>query len=106
MTETKREFEKYVRDLCCYFRRILADEYQLNLRFDQDMRGDVLARIKIDTTYLYATIQISKRLYDFYKQGNFADIADALSHELSHILTEPLVDLASEDRAPSKIQQI
>jgi hypothetical protein len=58
--------------------------------------GHVLFRINYSTPYKTANIWYFKETIELFKKKDFVILRQALTHEVAHILTCPLADLASE----------
>lgn len=108
------EFREYIARICRYLReQLFLGEWYGYIRFedpDMPMPDDpsdrYKAQIKVEIRYLYYTLRVGRAILDDWRSGNFQQIGEDLCHELCHILTEPLCQLAKADAAPSQMVYI
>ena len=62
----------------------------------QHGEGVVLFRINYSNAYKTANIWFFPHAVQLFKEKNFAVLRQAITHEIAHILTNPLADLATE----------
>lgn len=58
-----------------------------------DEDGDIAASINVDLRYLNFTISVYRHVEELWKKGNKDRIDQILAHEVSHILTQHMMDL-------------
>lgn len=73
-------------------------EYDIDVVFDKPQsyfrNESVLAQVDVDIVYLSAVISPAPTLEDYWNLKNYEKVGWTLCHELCHILTEPLYDMA------------
>lgn len=86
-------FKKDTNNICSKLRTIFfVGEYQMNINFvdkSQEEETETTATININSKYLTFTIHIFPILQEIYNQ-NKNEFTEILTHEFSHLLTEPL----------------
>ena len=85
---------KTVRELTEYFN---LSDWNGAIRWELPAEKDeqtVAACIEINDKYLYATLYIGPALKKYWDNHDWVNFIDLLVHEFSHILTEPLYDIA------------
>lgn len=95
MKKPSEQFKKFIKDNLIDLRKAyFCGEYEMSVEYmDEDKKSgntDCMAEIDIDTTYLNFTVNIYPILERNYKEKKFDKIIEILSHEIAHILTEPL----------------
>lgn len=90
-------YKKYIRTLVdTLASRMHLQEWNINLKFDAKLDPETAAEIEIDVPYLIAEIFIDKVMRDYYRNKDGYTIAHILTHELSHILVEPIYIFARD----------
>lgn len=93
------KYRQYVRELCNYIRtEIYHGEYTMDLAYtrERELVGntELAAEISIDQTYLQFTITFYGKCYSFWEQKRYEDLARIVTHEMCHLITEPLYLIA------------
>lgn len=72
------------------------NDWEVNLIWDavDDEEGGTVASIFTDARYLRATIRIYPKFYEYWKKGDYDRLKEVLIHEFTHILLEPIAELA------------
>ncbi len=102
-------FRQYVKDVLWFTQRLISHgEYVVGVKWMPDENEDceVLATVVTDTVYLSSTVRIYPVLQDMYDAGDYEEVAKSVMHEVIHMLTQPLADLALSDCSPSQEQPI
>lgn len=96
------DFKKFVRKCAQdYGWYLKIQHFKVDIFFNKtDCKDDEIgsgkrtaASINVDVRYLKATIDIYPRLLDDWKLGSKNEVAESISHEMAHIITQPLFDL-------------
>lgn len=96
MAKAQRSYKGWVRSVIYNLREyFLLTQWQIDIVWEktQDTEG-LLATIGTDHTYYKATLFITPLFHEIYKSGDKRKCVETLVHEFSHILTDPLYDLA------------
>lgn len=112
------KWQDYVRRLVVYLQvRMVLTGYTVNVDFKEkphpdDIRSDRItqADIMVDYQYLKAAIRVFPSAYTmWWKKKDWQSVADALAHELAHIITTKLFDRLPEseqtDEAEKELDQ-
>lgn len=100
----KNEIEKYVLDLLPKITEVYGleettffiDTYTSTHKdCEEDKDGNVIFTINYRDTYRTAYIAIHPLAIRIYKRGQMGMFKHALVHEVAHLITEPLADLAA-----------
>ena len=59
------------------------------------------AHIDTDTRYFQAVLYLMPCLEEIYKEDGKPRVAEILTHELCHLITEPLYEMACDQSAPA-----
>lgn len=104
MEKPNKQFKKYIRELADYVRTLLFQgEYEMSIAYmsENENRNNrnnnrflKYAEIEIDFTYLTFTINIYPLVENLWKKKDGWGIANIITHEMCHLLTEPLYHLA------------
>lgn len=104
-----KTFERYVFSLCEIMRQYtFTVEYKITVRFSETPSKSnppgltTTAEVVAFPQYLEATITIYPFLYDFYKKKEWIECANAIAHELGHIVIWPVFVLTKRKRGVSK----
>mgnify|MGYP001579766752 CR=1 FL=1 len=106
------KFKAHIRKLAEYFRKqFYCGEYSLTIEYAIDDKGKTperrtAAEMLINPTYLDFTLTIYPVLYEKYQEKDAYGVAEAICHEIAHLLTEPLYRLAMWDVASSQVEHI
>lgn len=107
--KTKQDFEKWLCDTAGDLIS-LCGLGSINLKFCERKdepepkigRGTVVFSISYDKSYKTAYLEYHPVALRFYSQGRIHDLMDALSHEVCHIFTFPIYQLALNRFSPEK----
>lgn len=92
-------FKNYVLKICKQLRiDFLLGEYKMSVTFPEKQRKNYYADISIDPTYLSFNINVYPLTKELYDRKDYAAIAEILTHEMAHVLTEPLHLLAKDKK--------
>lgn len=102
-------FRNYTMDVLNFGAKLIGhQEYEATLCFQTECHESdgcedgVLANIAIDNVYLNTHINIFPGLLNFWLRGDLLMVAKSLLHEVVHLLTDPMVQIAYEDASPSR----
>ena len=105
----KYEYKDYVYKLVSYLRtEIFHGEYRFVIFYeksDKDCDSEdrsIAAEITVDVEYLNFTLYLYPICERWWKEKKYGEIGQTIVHELCHILTQPLYNLALFDAAPSQ----
>lgn len=74
------------------------NDWSLDLVWNEtDEDTEAVASITPDARYLRATIRIFPRFFEFWDKGNIDLLKEAMVHEFTHILMEPIAELARKN---------
>jgi hypothetical protein len=103
-------FEKYVLELVKYFQDVTnTSEYRPTVIFmgkpckHQKYR---LAEIGTETRYLEFVLRVYPLVRQKFEDGQLYEVVETICHEICHILTEPLYELAIANTRPSDRREI
>ena len=80
------------------------DNWRVDLIWESQPSDDepgVAAHIDTATAYFQAALYIVPRLEEIYKEDGKPRVAEILTHELCHLITEPLYEMACDQSAPA-----
>jgi hypothetical protein len=63
---------------------------------EKNKNGTIVFRINYSPAYKTANIWFYPYALELYKNKSFEDLKQAITHEIAHILTNPLIDSANE----------
>lgn len=87
-------FKRYIRNVCNQLRiQFFCGEFELEIKFE-DEKDHVVAAIRSDFKYLRLTVFVHPPVLRMYRANEFKEIGEALTHEFSHILTDPIYFIA------------
>lgn len=87
-------FKEYITDIIkrclkiCYL-----EDWKWSVKYDIEM-DNKFAQISVQPEYKYFTIFLSKLLLEEFKNKNYKEINFTIIHEISHIYTEELYEIA------------
>lgn len=97
-----KEFKKFVNKCVqIYSWHLKIQHYSINIFYEhkasnKDRDGSIIAAsIDVDRRYLNASVKIFPRTLDEWKVGNRHRVEEIVAHELSHVSTQHLFDLAT-----------
>lgn len=70
-------------------RLMMLRHYGIDVSFDLEDEGTA-AEIRVNVKYYSAHIKCHKNVYDHYKNGDKERVIEMITHEMAHIITEPL----------------
>ena len=101
------KFQDYVRRVLKEVKRhMYLHEWTYSIiwaKEDKQMGKDIFTHAEISTnvSYLRFDVTIYPALERKFNSGNYDDVAETLTHELCHVLTEPLYIMAYDLCAPA-----
>lgn len=103
-----RKYKKYIFGLCRYLKtQFFCGEYGMTIGFLEEDREEkdswVCASINTDDKYLTFRIKVYPPLYEAWKDKDYEKIAECLTHEFAHLLTDPLYKIAINAVANSSV---
>ena len=106
----KYDYREYIKKLTQYLRtEIFHGEYRFTVFYEDNPKDDredaeriCSAEITIDPMYLNFNLYIYPIIETWWKDKKYTAIGQTLVHEVCHILTQPLYNLALGDAAPSQ----
>jgi hypothetical protein len=95
-------YKRYIENMCDMLRRYFYfHEWSYSICFKVEIESNssrdrnANASIHVDETYLNFNIYVSDEfILDAWRDKDYDFIADCLTHEFSHVLTEPLYSIA------------
>lgn len=99
MKKYPKPYKKYIATLLDHLRReMFCGEYTMDIEYRESLgeKSDAIvsANITVDGTYLHCIIRVSDHCHQLYKDKKYKRLAEILTHEMCHLLTEPLYKIA------------
>ena len=89
------KFETYMVKIVGELKKVLGlVEYAGTINFPENDSGGTAMDINVDVKYLRFSVQVYPVCRGDYKLKRYDDLLEYMTHELCHIITEPLYDKA------------
>lgn len=104
----KETFKQYVRRVFTEIKRYMyLHEYSYSIVWSTEDKGNgALADILVDNKYLNFRVTIYPSLEKYFDEGNYIGVTETLLHELCHVYTEPMYDVAITHCPPALDDQV
>lgn len=101
--DADEQYKDWVRNLTERLKKyFFLNEWTILLEWlDESSSKGTAAEISINTRYLYATIEVCPPVRLMWDNDKIEDVVETIVHEFSHILTEPLYEVACDGIAPA-----
>lgn len=71
---------------------LLLESWTIDIRYNCKL--DAVASMEVLTGYMHAVLSLSPQVEEGFEEGQYDWLVDVIVHEFSHILTEPLYEVA------------
>lgn len=104
----KPKYEDWITDVVTRLTGELnLSEWRIELSYDEsDDNPDCIAFANIDTRYLTAYVGFTDKARGLWDEGELRILAECTTHELTHILLEPLHKFARRAASPQTESQL
>lgn len=89
-------YKKFTKNLVNKLKdHFMVQEWDIQLNWVMpEAHKEAAAAIDITDSYLFANLFLSETMQDRWERGHWESFIDTLVHEFSHIITEPLYNIA------------